>query len=122
MPRADLEIHPDALLEAEAGVLWYLERSGGAAEHFFANLERALEIIVEAPERWPPYLLDTRRLPQDPRVAGAAGAQLGWARPLEVRSRPAAQTSAVRQAIRHGRFPDRPELQEGAARGGLKFL
>jgi plasmid stabilization system protein ParE len=61
MPRADLEIHPDALLEAEAGVLWYLERSGRAAEHFFANLERALEIIVEAPERWPPYLLDTRR-------------------------------------------------------------
>ena len=55
MPRADLEIHPDALLEAEAGVLWYLERSGGAAEHFFANLERALEIIVEAPDAEGPY-------------------------------------------------------------------
>jgi toxin ParE1/3/4 len=61
MPRADLEIHPDALLEAEAGVTWYLERSRGAAEHFLAELERALEAILEAPDRWPPYYRDTRR-------------------------------------------------------------
>jgi hypothetical protein len=61
MPHADLEIHPDALLEAEAGVAWYLERSRGAAEHFLAELERAIEHILEAPDRWPPYLRDTRR-------------------------------------------------------------
>jgi plasmid stabilization system protein ParE len=61
MPRADLEIHPDALLEAEAGVAWYLEHSRGAAEHFFAELERAIDLILEAPERWPPYVSETRR-------------------------------------------------------------
>lgn len=61
MPRADLEIHPDALLEAEAGVAWYLERSRGAAEHFLAELERAIDLILEAPDRWPPYFRDTRR-------------------------------------------------------------
>jgi len=61
MPRADLDIHPDALLEAEAGVAWYLARSRGAAEHFLAELDRAIGLIMEAPERWPPYVHDTRR-------------------------------------------------------------
>jgi hypothetical protein len=51
MPRADLEIHPETLLEAEAGVAWYLERSRGAAEHFLAELERAIDLILEAPDR-----------------------------------------------------------------------
>jgi plasmid stabilization system protein ParE len=61
MPATDLEIHPEALLEADAGVAWYLERSRGAAERFFAEVERAIETILEAPERWAPHLHGTRR-------------------------------------------------------------
>ena len=61
MPAADLEIHPDALLEADVGVAWYLERSRGAAEHFFAEIERAIELVLEAPDRWPLYLHGTSR-------------------------------------------------------------
>jgi plasmid stabilization system protein ParE len=63
MPVADLdlEVHPDALLEADAGLAWYLERSPRAAEHFLEEVERALKLILEAPERWPPHLYGTRR-------------------------------------------------------------
>ena len=61
MPATDVEIHPDALLEADAGVAWYLERSLGAAERFFAEVERAIEAILEAPERWPLHLHGIRR-------------------------------------------------------------
>jgi plasmid stabilization system protein ParE len=61
MPATDVEIHPDALIEADAGVAWYLERSLGAAERFFAEVERAFEAILEAPERWPLHLHGTRR-------------------------------------------------------------
>jgi plasmid stabilization system protein ParE len=61
MPAADLEIHPEALLEADAALAWYLERSRGAAEHFLADVDRAIELILEAPYRWPPYLHGARR-------------------------------------------------------------
>jgi plasmid stabilization system protein ParE len=61
MPAKDLEIHPEALLEADAGVAWYLERSRGAAERFVAEVDRAVETILEAPERWPFHVHGTRR-------------------------------------------------------------
>ena len=61
MPLPALDGHPDAGTEAVAGALWYRERSVRAAERFIAELERAIDLIVEAPNRWPEYLHGTRR-------------------------------------------------------------
>ena len=51
-----VEIHPDAFQEAAAAVDWYASRSQRAAETFTAEVDRAVEIISESPERWPAYL------------------------------------------------------------------
>lgn len=56
-----VEIHPDALQEAVAAVEWYAARSQQAADAFIAQLDRAVKIISESPERWPTYLHETRR-------------------------------------------------------------
>ncbi len=61
MAQRKLEVHPEALLEADAGLAWYLERSRGAGELFYSEPERALDAIVRAPLRWPRYLRGTRR-------------------------------------------------------------
>ena len=61
MTASSPEFHPEALREAEAGLLWYLERSPAAAHRFMGELERAIDHIWEAPERWPRYVLGTRR-------------------------------------------------------------
>ena len=56
-----VEIHPDAIQEAAAAVEWYASRSQQAAEAFTAELDRAVKIISESPERWSTYLHATRR-------------------------------------------------------------
>ena len=58
-----LEFHPEAVVEAEAAVVWYRERSLRAAGAFLAKLEDAIRIIRDAPERWPAFHAGTRRLP-----------------------------------------------------------
>ncbi|HLA78089.1 MAG TPA: type II toxin-antitoxin system RelE/ParE family toxin [Vicinamibacteria bacterium] len=61
MPAGEFEIHPEALLEADAGLAWYLERSRAAAERLFFEVERAIELILESPDRWSTHLHGTRR-------------------------------------------------------------
>ncbi len=61
MPEIVLDVHPAASLEAEAGLLWYRERSVRAAERFLSEIERVVGLIVEAPNRWPRYLHGTQR-------------------------------------------------------------
>ena len=56
-----VELHPAAIEEALAATEWYRERSEEAADAFGAEVDRAIELIGEAPERWPPYLRATRR-------------------------------------------------------------
>ena len=58
-----IEIHPEALSEAEAAILWYGERSSRAPAAFIEELERAITSIVDAPKRWPIYEQNCRRLP-----------------------------------------------------------
>lgn len=58
-----IEIHPEALTEAEAAVSWYAERSSRAPAAFIAEVDSAIESILEAPERWPLYEGDCRRFP-----------------------------------------------------------
>jgi len=61
MPSVPVGFHPEAIAEAAAAVKWYQERSDAAAAAFLAELDRAVESIAEAPERWPQYLHETRR-------------------------------------------------------------
>ncbi len=56
-----LGVHPEAIAEAAAARLWYRERSEAAATAFQQEVDLAIERILEAPERWPRYLEDSRR-------------------------------------------------------------
>ena len=61
MPESELELHPEALENALAGYAWYLEHSAVGADRFLAELDRAVQLILEAPQRWPTYVHGTRR-------------------------------------------------------------
>ncbi|MFB3920376.1 MAG: type II toxin-antitoxin system RelE/ParE family toxin [Terriglobia bacterium] len=50
-----VEFHPEALAEAEAAAAWYRERSLRVAELFLDELEKAIGVVTEAPNRWPRY-------------------------------------------------------------------
>ena len=58
---AHLEFHPDAIAEARAAREWYAKHNPAAADAFMAELDRAVELILSAPQRWPLYLHGTRR-------------------------------------------------------------
>ena len=61
MPRPELDVHPEALEEAQAAYLWYSERSKDAGDSFIAELDRALDQVIERPQTWPSYLHSTQR-------------------------------------------------------------
>lgn len=52
---------PEALLEAEEALGWYVERSLRAGEAFYRELERALKLIAGSPHVWPRFEAGTRR-------------------------------------------------------------
>jgi len=56
-----LEIHPAALEELKSAVVWYLQRSEPAAQEFVGEVDRAIDLIVESPSRWPKGDYATRR-------------------------------------------------------------
>jgi plasmid stabilization system protein ParE len=56
-----LGVHPAAIAEGRAAAAWYRDRSESASLGFLAELDRAIERIQEAPERWPKYKHGTRR-------------------------------------------------------------
>jgi plasmid stabilization system protein ParE len=53
--------HPEALEESAAAKRWYRERSDAAAEAFVPEIDRAVDLIGEAPDRWPLHIRGTRR-------------------------------------------------------------
>jgi toxin ParE1/3/4 len=53
MAAKPLEIHPSALAELKSALSWYLERNETAADKFVAELDRAIELMVTTPRRWP---------------------------------------------------------------------
>jgi plasmid stabilization system protein ParE len=57
-----LQIHPDALEEAEAAVDWYARRSWRAARLFLDELDRAIDRIGQNPELYPSHDFGTRRM------------------------------------------------------------
>ncbi len=54
--------HPEAAREAEAAVLWYAKRSARVAERFIEELEIAIAAVAEAPDRWPSFDGEARRI------------------------------------------------------------
>jgi len=61
MDQRPVELHPAAIDEARAAREWYAARSPAAGAAFGAELDRAIEAIAAAPERWATYLHGTRR-------------------------------------------------------------
>jgi plasmid stabilization system protein ParE len=62
MTELQLFLHPAALEEAEAAARWYHERSPKAATRFVAELNRAIDNILDAPDRWPSDSHRTRKV------------------------------------------------------------
>jgi plasmid stabilization system protein ParE len=60
MPGLSVVFHPDAVEEAQAARQWYLARSPSAAVSYLAELDRGIETVALAPERWPFFLHGTR--------------------------------------------------------------
>jgi plasmid stabilization system protein ParE len=56
-----IDVHPEAVDEAQAAAQWYRERSALAADAFLAELDLAVERIAENPEMYPHYIRGTRR-------------------------------------------------------------
>lgn len=63
MTASQVEIHPEALAEAEAALGWYAERSSQAPNAFMAEIDKAIGSILEAPNRWPVDEADCRKFP-----------------------------------------------------------
>jgi plasmid stabilization system protein ParE len=61
MSSRHVDIHPEAIAEAQAANRWYRERSASAAEAYLAELDWAVAAIAENPEMWPRYVQGTRR-------------------------------------------------------------
>jgi toxin ParE1/3/4 len=61
MPPIRVELHPEAIEEAAAAVRWYRKRSEGAASAFEAAIDQAIDLIADAPDRWPAHTRGTRR-------------------------------------------------------------
>jgi toxin ParE1/3/4 len=61
MSLRQVDVHPEAVAEAQAAAQWYRERSASAAHAFLAELDRAIEKIAEDPAIWPRYVGGTQR-------------------------------------------------------------
>jgi len=61
MSPLQIDIHPEAVAEAQAAARWYRERSAQAADAFLAELDRAVERIAENPGMYPNYVQGTHR-------------------------------------------------------------
>ena len=53
--------HPAAMIDAMEATLYYDQQEPGLGRRFERALESAERAIVEAPERWPRHMAQTRR-------------------------------------------------------------
>ncbi|HUP62655.1 MAG TPA: type II toxin-antitoxin system RelE/ParE family toxin [Thermoanaerobaculia bacterium] len=56
-----LHFFEEANDEAEEARRWYRDRSEAAEAALLRELDHAIELVLEAPERWPRYIFSTRR-------------------------------------------------------------
>lgn len=59
--RPSVRFHADADQELTEAAMWYNSRSPQAARWFLDEIEHAVAMIVDGPERWPRHLHRTRR-------------------------------------------------------------
>ena len=57
-----LHIHPEALAELKLAVSWYQEQNQTAALNFVTELDRAVDLVIESPRRWPRGEHGTRKV------------------------------------------------------------
>ena len=56
-----VELHPEALTEAQAALVWYQERNPAASAAFRLEIDLAVNEISMSPERWPVFMQGARR-------------------------------------------------------------
>jgi plasmid stabilization system protein ParE len=61
MSTSGVRWHEGAAADVKSAVVWYRGRSPKAASDFVEELDRAVDTIREAPERWPIATSNTRR-------------------------------------------------------------
>ena len=55
-------VHPAAIAEAKEAAGWYRQQNLNVAERFVVEYEQVLDMINDAPDRWPPYSHGTRHV------------------------------------------------------------
>ncbi|MFQ5683975.1 MAG: type II toxin-antitoxin system RelE/ParE family toxin [Candidatus Binatia bacterium] len=60
MAQRPVDVHPEAVAEAQAAYQWYRKRNETAAEAFLVELDRAVKLISDGPITWPVFLHGTR--------------------------------------------------------------
>ena len=53
MAAKSLDIHPSALAELKSSISWYLEQNEATADKFVQEIDRAIELVLASPRRWP---------------------------------------------------------------------
>ena len=61
MAKAPVRLHPLAADEIEAARSWYNERNPAASVAFLADVDAAMQAVLEAPHRWPRIHVKYRR-------------------------------------------------------------
>jgi len=61
VPISAIRLHAEASAEYDAAFDWYLERSPDAALRFDSEVQRAMDEIAGAPQRWAQASFGTRR-------------------------------------------------------------
>jgi len=61
MAAKSLDIHPSALAELKSSISWYLEQNETTADKFVQEIDRAIDLILASPRRWPAGDLETRK-------------------------------------------------------------
>ncbi len=56
-----VSFHTDAIEDARNARLWYAEQNPTLASEFVTEIERAIGLILDTPESWPPFEAGTRR-------------------------------------------------------------
>jgi plasmid stabilization system protein ParE len=59
--KPSLRLFREASKEIEHERAYYRRRSPAAEAAFLRELDHAVEVVVDSPKRWPPYLAETRR-------------------------------------------------------------
>src|SRR5215212_11179024 len=57
----ELHLFEEASEEVEEARRWYRERSEPAEGAFLEELDHAIAVVAEAPQRWPKHIAGTRR-------------------------------------------------------------